>query len=171
MEIHFCHVESDYIAAQTAWTLHRPWKIIRGYWYSLIVLGIVIFGVIVNPNGWRLELLVGVGVIVATTPSLLITWWRWHRQFKRLELANVDVTATVDGAGVTLSAQGNQRTLMWAGFSQIYESRRTLVLEKVEGDFLFLPKRAMTLAQLAEFNHLATRSTKNCKIKLSTRLA
>jgi YcxB-like protein len=88
-----------------------------------------------------------------------------------LELANVDVTATVDGAGVTLSAQGNQRTLMWAEFSQIYESSRTLVLEKVEGDFLFLPKRAITLAQLAEFNHLAIGSTKNCKIKLSTRLA
>jgi len=155
MEIQFCYTESDYVAAQNAWILHRPWKILRGYWFSLLLLGMVTFAVLVNPQKWKLDLLYGVMAVVVAIPSLLIMWWRWHRQFKQSDLADMDVTATVDERGVTFSAHGNQKTHMWAGFSQIYESGRTVILEKVEDDFLFLPKRAMGSMQLAELKRLA----------------
>jgi hypothetical protein len=36
VKIQFHYLESDYVAAQYAWILHRPWKIIRGYWYLLL---------------------------------------------------------------------------------------------------------------------------------------
>jgi hypothetical protein len=152
MEIQFCYTESDYVAAQNAWILHRPWKIIRGYWFSLLILCMVTVGVIVNPQRWELDLLYGLLAVAVAIPSLLIMRWRWHRQFKQSDLANVDVTATVDERGVTFSAHGNQKTHTWAGFSQIYESSRTVILEKGDGDFLFLPKRVMSSMQLAELN-------------------
>ena len=36
LEIQSHYFESDYVAAQYAWILHRPWKTIRGYSYSLL---------------------------------------------------------------------------------------------------------------------------------------
>ena len=171
MEIQFRYTESDYVAVQYAWILHRPWKIIRGYWYSLLILCMVTVGVIVNPQRWQVGLAYGLVAVAVAIPGLLTMRWRWHRQFKQSDLADVDVTATVDEKGVMFSARGNQKTHMWAGFSQIYESNRTVVLEKDEGDFLFLCKRAMSSTQLAELERLAAASTSNCKVTLTTPLA
>jgi hypothetical protein len=125
----------------------------------------------VNPQKWKLDLLLGVLAVAAAIPSLLIMRWRWHRQFRQSDLVDVDITATVDDRGVTLSARDNQKTHMWVGFSQIYESSRTVILEKDEGDFLFLPKRAMSSIQLAELARLAATSASNCKVTLATPLA
>jgi hypothetical protein len=171
MEIQFCYTESDYVAAQTAWILHRPWKIIRGYWYSLLILCMLTVGLVVNPQRWKLDLFFAAIAVAVALPNLLIMRWRWHRQFKHSDLANVDITAAVDERGITFSARGNQKTHMWVGFSQIYESSRTVVLEKDEGDFLFLPKRAMSSMQLAELERLAAVSALNCKVTLAKPLA
>jgi hypothetical protein len=171
MEIQFRCTESDYVAAQNAWILHRPLKIVRGYWYSLLIICMVIVGLIMNPQKWRLDLFLGVMAVAVAVPSLLLMRWKWHRQFNQSNLADADITATVDERGVTFSAGGNRKTHMWVGFSQIYESSQTVVLEKGESDFLFLPRRAMSPVQRGELKRLAAVSAQNCKVTLATPLA
>ncbi len=169
MEIQFRWTESEDAAARLAWLLHRPMKLAMAYWYSLAILGMVVVGTIVKPQNWRLALAYALVAIAAATPNLILTRWRWHKQFKKLPQANANISATVDGRGVTLSALDEQKTHWWAGFSQIYESRRAVVLEKGDTDFLFLPKHAMSGAQLAELRRLAT-SAPNCKVRLAAPL-
>lgn len=168
MGIQFRLTESDYVAARWAWLLHRPWKIILGYWYSLVLLCIVIVTSALHPEKWGLALLIALVVVVlSASPSLLIMRWRWHRQFQKSPLADVGMTADIDERGVTLSAHGDQKTHLWAGFSQIYESRSVVMLEKGDSDYLSLPKRAMSGAQLAELKRLADLAP-NCRVKLSS---
>lgn len=169
MGIRFRLTESDDVAARWAWLLHRPWKIILRYWYSSVLLCIVIATFALHPEKWGVALLIALVVVLSAAPSLLIMRWRWHRQFQKSQLADVEMTADIDERGVTLSTHGDQKTHLWAGFSQIYESRSVVMLEKGDSDYLSLPKRAMSGAQLAELKRLAD-SAPNCKVKLSSPL-
>jgi YcxB-like protein len=170
MDLQFRWTESDYIAAQCAWILQRPWKIIGGYWYSLTIICIVVIALVVKPQNWRVSLIYLSVAVAAAIPGSLITWWRWHRQYQKYFSPDVDIMATVDEGGVTLKAKGEQKTHSWAEFSRVYESSRVVVLEKAEGDLLFLPKSAISSGQLAELKRLAE-STPNCKVSLSPPLA
>lgn len=159
------------MAAQCAWTLHRPLLIIRGYWYSLLILCMATVGIVVKPERWKIDILFMSVAIAAAMPSLIILRWRWHRQFKGNFSLDTNIIATVDERGVKLAAtQGAQKTHLWASFSQIYESRRVVMLEKDPNDFLFLPKSVMNSGQLAELKRLAE-SAPNCKVKLAAPLA
>ena len=93
-------------------------------------------------------------------------WWRCHKQFQKSPLAEAEMLADIDDRGVTLSTLGEKKTHWWAGFSQIYETRRVVMLEKGDSEYIFLPKRAMSTAQLAEVRHFAV-SAPNCKVKLA----
>lgn len=171
MGIQFRLTESDDAAARWAWLLHRPLKLIIGYWYSLVLLCIVIATVAFHPEKWGAALLIAFFVVVLSAgPNLLIMRWRWHRQFQKSQLADVEMTADIDERGVTLSARGGQKIHLWAGFSQIYESRSVVMLEKGDSDYLSLPKRAVSGAQLAELKRLAD-AVPNCKVKLSSPIA
>jgi hypothetical protein len=162
--------ESDDLAARWAWFLHRPLKIILHYWYSTVLLCIVIATVAFHPEKWVVALLIALVVVVLSAgPNLLIMRWRWHRQFQKSRLADVQMSADISERGVTLSANGDQKIHLWAGFSQIYESRSVVMLEKGETDYLFLPKRVMSGAQIAELKRLAD-SVLNCKVNLSSPL-
>lgn len=57
MDLQFRWSESDYLAAQYAWILHRPWLIIRGYWYSLLIFCMVTVGIVVKPAKWKIDIL------------------------------------------------------------------------------------------------------------------
>lgn len=166
MGIQFRWAESDDMAARAAWLLHRPWKIVRGYWYSSLILCMSAVGLIIKPQNWRTDLILGLAALAAASPSLLMMWWRWHRQFLKSPLANADMLADIDDRGVTMSVQGASKTHWWAGFSQIYETRRVVMLEKGDSEYVFLPKRAMSNAQLAELMRFAI-SAPNCKVKLA----
>ncbi|MGI0133586.1 MAG: YcxB family protein [Candidatus Micrarchaeaceae archaeon] len=85
-------------------------------------------------------------------------------------LANADISATFDEHGITISVKGQQKTHWWAGFSQIYESRRVVIFEKSKSEFLSVPKRAMSMAQFDEMRRLAT-SAPNCKVRLAAPFA
>jgi hypothetical protein len=154
------------MAARVAWHLHRPWMIVRGYWYSLLILCMAAGGLIIKPENWMTDLILALAAVLAATPSLLMMWWRWHRQYQKSPLANTDMLADIDDRGVTLSAQGEKKTHWWAGFSQIYETGRVVMLEKGDSEFISLPKRVMSSAQLAEVRRLAA-SAPNCKAKLA----
>lgn len=166
MDMQFRWTEADDVAARIAWILHRPWKIIRGYWYSLFILCIVVVGLIVKPENWKTDFFFALLALAVAAPSILIMRWRWHQEFKKSPLANVDTTATVDERGITLSALGGQKTNLWVGFSEIYESSRVVILEKDATDYLYLPKSAMNGAQLSELKRLAA-SASNCKVELA----
>ena len=77
----------------------------------------------------------------------------------------------VDQRGVTLSVRGAAGSYLWPGFSRIYESRRTLILEINTQEYLYLPKRAMSLAQLSELKRLATAGVLDCKVSLAAPFA
>jgi len=166
MNVQFRWTESDYIAAQLAWLYRRPWKILFGFWYSITLLCIVAAALVMKPQNWRNELL---GVLLAVgiaTPGIIRSWWRWHRQFKKAYSPDVEYIATVDERGVTLAAQGQQKTHWWAGFSRIYESRRVVVFEKGDDGIMFLPKATMSGAQLDELRRLAVFAP-NCRVRLA----
>ena len=104
-------------------------------------------------------------------PSLIMLRWRWHPQFKSNFSTETNITATLDERGVNLATtQGDQKTNLWASFSQTYESRSVVMFEKDPNDFLFLPKRVMSSGQLAELKRLVE-SAPNCKVKLAAPLA
>src|SRR5580704_16998830 len=56
MTLLFNWTESDYVSANWAWLLRRPWKIALAFWYSLLILGMVVVGAIRNPQNWRTQL-------------------------------------------------------------------------------------------------------------------
>lgn len=122
-----------------------------------------------HPEKGVVALLIALVVVLSAAPSVLIMRWRWHRQFQKSRLAGVQMTADINERGVTLSAHGGQKIHLSAGFSQIYESRSVVMFEQGDSDYLFLPKRAMTGAQLAELKRLAD-SVPNCKVNLSSPL-
>jgi hypothetical protein len=82
----------------------------------------------------------------------------------------MDVSAAIDERGITLSVRGKGKCHYWAGFSHIYESSRVVIFEEGGADFIYLPKRAMNAAQLAELAHLAS-SAPYCKVRLASPLA
>jgi hypothetical protein len=166
MDIQFRWTEADYFAAQLAGLYRRPWKIFFGFWYSIVLLCIVAAALVMKPENWRNELFGLVLVAVTAAPGILRTWRSWHRQFKKLYSTAIECIAAIDERGVTLAAQGQQKTHWWAGFSRIYESKRVVVFEKGADQFLFLPKTAMSGAQLDELRRLAA-TAPNCKVRLA----
>jgi len=131
------------------------------------MLCIVLVTAAFNPEKWWLALPISLIAVLSAAPSFLIMRWRWHRQFLKSQLADTEMTADIDERGVTLAAHSDRKTHLWAGFSQIYESRSVVMLEKGDSDYLFLPKRAMSGAQLAELKRFADLAP-NCKVKLTS---
>jgi len=172
MDIQFHRTEADYVSAQTAWLLRHPLAIGR----SIIPLAGLALALVIVPirfvlhrASWQ-ELL---AVLAWTGWPVLSYFWvrrRWRKIFAKSHQESVDVSATIDERGVTLSSQGEQKTHAWVGFSRIYESSRVVVLEKGDGDFIYLPKRAMNAGQRGEFQHLAS-SAATCKVRLASPLA
>jgi hypothetical protein len=56
MTLLFNWAESDYVSAYWAWLLRRPWKTALGFWYSLLILVMVVVGAIRNTQNWRRQL-------------------------------------------------------------------------------------------------------------------
>jgi hypothetical protein len=166
MDVQFRWTESDYFAAQLAWMYRRPWRILFGFKYSILLLFIVAAALVMKPENWRNELIGIMLAAVIATPEILRTWRRWHRHFKKFYATDVEYIATIDERGVTLAAQGQQKTDSWTGFSRIYESRRVILFEKGADRLLFLPKTAMSGAQLGELRRLAV-TAPNCKVRLA----
>ncbi|MGH9683907.1 MAG: YcxB family protein [Candidatus Acidiferrales bacterium] len=94
--------------------------------------------------------------------------WRLHRRFQRKFSAYVNSTANVDHKSVTLTDGGGQKAHLWVEFTRIYESRRVVVLEEGGEDFIFLPKTAMSEAQLVEFKRLAMAATLDCSVTIAS---
>lgn len=165
MEILFHWTESDYVAARIARLLRHPGKFVLGQVELLIFLGFCVVAMVVKPTDWRIGLNDALLFLGVAIPGLLWSRWRLHKKFMKLPLADTDIVATIDGRGITISAKGQQKTHWWAGFSQIYESSRVVVLENGGTEFLLVPKRAMSVAQLDELRRLAV-SAPNCKVRL-----
>ncbi len=171
MDIQFHSTESDYVAAQTAWLMRHPATLGRRGLFLLLALAlfpIPLINLVVHPVAWR-DTLPGLGIIAAwAAGSFVLVRAGWRKQFKESPLADADISATVDERGVTLSVRGEQNSHYWAGFSQIYESNRVVVLEKGPyGDFVYLPKSAMGITQLSELHRFAL-SAANCKVTLAS---
>ena len=168
MDIQFRWTESDYVAAQTAWLIRHPRSLGRSLIplaMLAILLVVVPVTVALHPDRWRqlLPVLAWTGWPVG---SYFIMRWRWRKNFAKSPVAHVDVLATIDERGITLVGQGEQKTHYWSGFSQIYESSHVVVFEKGFGDFVYLPKRAMSPGQLDGLKRLAA-SAPNCKVRLA----
>ena len=172
MDIQFRPTELDYVAAQTAWSMRHPAALGRRGFFALMILAllpVLLVGFASGTVAWQMAPRL---LIIESFPVIAYLLMRrdWHKQFAKSSLANTDVAATVDERGVTLSMRGEHKTHWWAGFSRIYESSRVVIFEKGYGDFVYLPKRAMSTAQLAELVQLASLAT-NCKVRLASPLA
>jgi len=90
------YTESDYVSAQTAWLMQHPFTLIQGFWYPIAVLVVVAIAVVNHPEHWPnavIGAMIAVGLIAF---SLLITRWRWHRQFSKTPWMQNPVSVTVD---------------------------------------------------------------------------
>ena len=176
MEVQFRATESDYLAARMAWSLRHPLRVdtSRRGLISLMALAlwpVLLLYLAMHPFSRPVLR----GFILASLWNILevlLIRWEWRRQFAKSNIANTDVSAAIDERGLTLSARGDQITYWWASFSQIYESSRVVVFEKPYADLLYIPKRAMTSAQLTELVRIAsTAQSKFCKVRLASPLA
>jgi hypothetical protein len=119
-----------------------------------------------KPHEWRNELLAVILAVLLAMPETIRTWRRWHRHFNRSLSTDTENVATIDERGVTIAAQGRQQMHPWPGFSRVYDSRRVVVFEKDADHLLFLPKAAMSGAQLGELRRLVL-AARNCKVSLA----
>jgi hypothetical protein len=150
MTLLFNWTESDYVSAYWAWLVRRPWKIALAFWYSLLILGMVVVGAMRNSQNWRTQLVYVAIALGAAALGFARTRWNMHRSFKNVLLPDGLVTAGVDERGMSLSAQGVEKSYLWSDFSRVYETRSVVVLEKWANEYIFLPKSAMVDAQLDE---------------------
>ncbi|HWG59967.1 MAG TPA: YcxB family protein, partial [Candidatus Acidoferrales bacterium] len=96
--------------------------------------------------------------------------WRSNMQFRKKFSHESDATAVIDDRGITLTAGVGQKTHLWVGFTRIYESKRVVVMEKGGEDFIYLPRSAMSTAQLVELKRLAA-NTIDCRVAITSPLA
>lgn len=133
-----------------------------------VLLVVVPIRVALQPARWQ-ELFPALAWTIWPIGSFLIMRWRWSKQFTKSPSSNIDMLATIDERGVTLSALGENKAYYWAGFSQIYESSAVVVFEKGYGDFIYIPKRAIASAQFEELARLTSLAI-NCKVRLASPL-
>jgi len=172
MILEFCWDESDYVAARFSWLLHHPWEMYQAFpgavSAALVCVLLTILAVASYRPDWRMAFDFAVlGPVFFVAPWLLWARWRFHREFRRKFSTCLDATAIIDERGVTLPLGGPPKTHLWVGFTRIYESHRVIVLETGGKDFIFLPKSAMSGAQLEELKRLAA-ATLDCAVKWAT---
>ncbi len=156
MTIHFHWDESDFVVAQVTWLRHHPWPIIRGFWYPIVILLIAVAIVAVHPDAWMRSAIVTLFALATIGLGVLMTRWRWHRQFKRTPLWRDDVTATIDQEGIHLRGQSFEARHFWGEFSEIYEAPRVFVFGKANNTFVFVPKSQMSLSESHELRNTIT---------------
>lgn len=160
------YAESDYVSAQTAWLMQHPFALVRGFWYPLAVLVVVIIAVANHPEHWRNAVIVALIAVGLIAFSLLITRWRWHRQFKKIPWMQHLVSATLDGQGIKLKGEGFEAVDYWGTISDIRETDSVFVFFQAGSAFIFLPKREMSPFQLKEIRSVIGSNARG-KIKLA----
>lgn len=164
MTVQFRWAEADYASAGWAWYKHHPWKLALGFWYSILILVVVGIAAFENPQSWRIELSVSVGIVGF---AVLVQRYRWHRYFAKTPLFHDDVSAAIDGQSIKLSGKTFQAIHQWGGFSDVYETGRVFVLEKTTSAFVFLPKAGMGQSQIHELRSVISANAK-CKVKFAS---
>jgi hypothetical protein len=178
MILTFRWTQSDYASARYSWSLHHPWRLFvefpEGVGYSIAGLLLAIFILIVsryqdNAADWQgaYDLVVG-SLLLCGLPCFLGFRWRVYREYKRKFSLRPDATARIDEQGVELSCADVEKSHLWVGFTKIYESRRVVVMDLGGKDFIFLPKDAMSAAQLEEFKRLATTRALQCAVTIAS---
>lgn len=177
MTLTFRCTESDYASARYVWSLRHLWTLFNqapelGAAVGAVLLSIFVLAVSSHqdhrPDWQGAYYLIAGGLLFCAIPALLGLRWRIHREFKQKFPAAWDASATVDENGINLPARGSGKEHLWAGFTRIYESRRVVVMETGGKDFIFLPKSAMSGAQLQEFKRLAMAGTLDCPVRIAT---
>ncbi len=175
--LQFRWTEADYASARYHWSLRHTWSVYKqfpelGYAVGALFLALFILAISLyqdhRPDWQGAYALAAGGLLLCGLPAFLGLRWRIHRDFRRTFPGRTDGTATIDDGGVTLSTGGAQKKRLWTGFTRIYESRRVIVMESGGTDFIFLPKSAMSGAQLDELKRLTTK-TLDCNVKLAAR--
>lgn len=173
----FRWTEREYASARYCWSLRHLWPLFNQapeLAYAVVAGFLSIFVLAVSsyqdyrPDWQGAYHLAAAGLLLCVAPALLGLRRRVHREFKQKFPASCDAAAMVDEAGVNLSTGGVGKKYLWVGFTRIYESRRALVMETGGKDFIFLPKNAMSGAQLQEFKRLATAGALDCPVRIAS---
>ena len=145
--------ETDFVSAQKVWLRRHPWAHLRGYWIPVAFAALSIAFVVFKPEA-GLRGLMGIALALLLFGfSALRTRWRWHQDFIRTPLWQVEVTAKVDLHGVNLQSQSYNVHHSWGECSDIYEAAGVIIIEAANGSFVFLPKRDMSQAQLLDLRN------------------
>jgi hypothetical protein len=166
MTADFQYTEADFVSAQIAWLMKHPFVLIRGFWYPIALLVVVAIAVFNHPEHWRnavIGALIAIGLVAL---SLIITRWRWRRQFCKTPWMQNRVSAIIDGKGVKLTGQSFEATDHWSGISEACESSGLFMFVRPGKSFVFIPKRAMTQLQLNEIRATIVSNARG-KIKLA----
>lgn len=150
MTAQFHWSEADYVSAQKIWLRRHPWEHLRAYWFPVVVAALAAAIVVFRPaSGLRGMLGVALALLLFGF-SALRTRWRWHRHFERTPLWHDAVNARVDQHGVSLQSQSYNVHHSWGECSDIYEAAGVIIFEAANQNFVFLPKREMSRAQLLD---------------------
>lgn len=156
----------DYVSAQTAWLIQHPFTLIRGFWYPFVIFVAMVILVAYHPERWRNAAIGGLFAVGLTAFSLLITRWRWHRQFNKTPWMQNRVSVTVDGQGIKLKGQSFEAVDYWGTISAIRETDKVFMFLSPNNAFIFFPKQGMPAFQVSEIRSVISSNAKG-KVKLA----
>ena len=136
--------------ARMKWTL-------RLFAVMLVLLAAVaLFAFLVNHSGDAARL--AMPLLVLTAFYVAVLWlfpsWTMRRQFERQPGAQGPRTLTLDATGVHMRWGGGSSDFEWKNYIRCVEGNNQILFYTSPVAFSTLPKRALTLDQLAEIRRL-----------------
>jgi hypothetical protein len=164
VDFQFHWAEPDYVSANWAYIKRHWWSYVYSYRVPIGIAAASVAVILQYPESsssivWILA--VGIGLIA----YILLTYrWTWRRQSQ--QFGQGLISATVDGESIRLSGARYRIVKQWREISDIYESNRVFVFGSGKTKLLFLPKAAMSAAQVNELRDLISANATG-KVKLA----
>jgi hypothetical protein len=168
MEVQFHLKEADQVAAGWSYIKHRWLRYLYRHRHPVAIAGAALAIVVLHPESRRDAVWVFVLGLALIALVLLRYRWAWHRQFQRF--GERTMSATVNEEAIRLRGAKHEVVRRWEQFAYISESDRVFLFVTFEGRILFLPKTALSQAQIAELRSLISANAK-AKVKLAPGIA
>jgi hypothetical protein len=168
MDVQFHLKEADFVSAHWVHVKRHWWRFLsRHRWAAEIALAALAV-VVLHPETRRVSAWILLGGVALVAAIVIRYRWSWHRQFqKRGERA---ISASVSEESITVRGGTQDVVRRWSEVAYVDESDRIFLFGAAKGRVLFLPKSALSQAQIVELRLLISSNAKG-KAKLMSAVA
>jgi len=164
MESRFPLKEADLVSAHWTYTKRHWWRFLSRHKRAAEIALASLAIVTLHPETRRVSAWILLAALVPVVGVILRYRWTWHREFQ--DYGERIISATVDGESIRLRGRRDV-VRRWNEIAYVDESRRVFLFGTVNGSVLFLPRAALSHAQLAELRLLILTNAKG-KTKLAS---